>query len=51
MIKPEIRMTKSERNLKFEIQTANSAASPVNIQVSDFGLLSTFGFRYSDFQT
>jgi hypothetical protein len=45
--KSENRMTKSERNPKREIQMASAARAAQSI--SEFGLLSDFGFRASDF--
>jgi len=50
-MKAEDQMTKSERNPKFEARSAGQilAAFTLSVRHSDFGLLSAFGFRHSDF--
>ena len=54
-MKSEIRSSKSESNPKLEIRIAafvrlwNFAWTAHPFRISDFGLLSDFGFRYSDF--
>ncbi len=48
-MKSEIRNPKSERNPKAEIRS-HAATLPTLFGTSDFGLLSDFGFRASDFR-